>query len=62
MQVEPCFLAASWEGLRETGYHCHNIQTPEHELDRAPLLGRAWEIQEVALAFRVLQYTKSQVF
>lgn len=62
MEVEPCKVYSTWSGLPATSYYCHDFKMPERSLDQAPLLERAWVIQELALAPRIVHFTQTQIF
>jgi len=62
MQVEPCRVDSTWNGLPATSYFCHDFKMLERNLDQAPLLERAWVVQELALAPRIVHFAQSQIF
>jgi hypothetical protein len=59
--IQPCRIEAKWK--RGAGlYQIHDSALWRHGVTRAPLSTRAWVIQEMSLAKRVLHFSKSQLF
>jgi hypothetical protein len=59
--IQPCYVEAKWEW--EAGrYQLHDSALWRHGVTRAPLNTRAWVVQEMSLAKRVLHFGKDQLF
>lgn len=59
--AQPCTMEAGWEGIAGH-YQIHDSALWRHGVTRAPLNTRAWVVQEMSLAKRVLHFGKDQLF
>jgi len=59
--IKPCYVTSSWQEASGT-YQIHDSALWRLGVTRAPLNTRAWVIQEISLAKRVLHFSKSQLF
>ena len=62
IEVEPCRVETTWKGITPSLVYCHDLDILDHNLDASPLKKRAWVVQEMTLAPRILHFAQRQMF
>ncbi|KIM95138.1 hypothetical protein OIDMADRAFT_184232 [Oidiodendron maius Zn] len=60
--VKPCIIQTSWTNTTNDNYLLYHNKILDHTFDEMPLNKRAWVVQELLLAPRVLYLTGTQLF
>jgi hypothetical protein len=59
---KPCIIETSWTDTANDSYLLYHNEFRDHIIDDMPLSKRAWVLQELLLAPRVLYLTGAQLF
>jgi hypothetical protein len=62
MEVVPCRVYLAWMDQPAKAYYCYDVNLYYRFLLRAPLSKRAWFVQELALAPRVVHFADGQMW